>query len=587
MDPDSAETNTSVAGVPAQLLTFQELLARIGVVKDPFRFDVTVKYIRYVHEMVREARGEEASRDFLDRLTDDHVPADEETRGRFVKLLRDEHGWVNVWLSVAAVLRSALVLGRADIPRQVAFGAIADRTSAHAAFAGVLGLPWLYRHITEANKNFNNATALSCDATASGPGRALIRKKTLDWYSAEMREIFGDLTRDMLSVDCEMTEGGMAAIPLLFARPAATARHLRCETEGADACEILVEWQAASLLRRIRSSLQGLLPSHRRLLAKVGQLEVLIRDRTARLEEAHRREMSQSRRLAEAEAQVAMGKTYAASAAHDINNALGPARRGIEDILEVLREARPLPREFESPTEAAEADFAGRLGGVVEEKLGEVIGAFEKVAGGLSAQEVESLLRVFEFFTHLTKTMRGAIPEIYHGINRASDFSAFMSEVARIDYAEKRRSVRVDELLDGLAEKYRKIWKKQGIELTCHIEASAEVQGWPYVFESVFSNLLENAALSVAGSAEKRVRVRLGVAGDRCVVSVTDTGPGIADELKDKIFKFGFTTRPARGKGFGLGYVKNYVLLLGGEIEVASPPGSGASFSLDFPIAQG
>jgi len=107
------------------------------------------------------------------------------------------------------------------------------------------------------------------------------------------------------------------------------------------------------------------------------------------------------------------------------------------------------------------------------------------------------------------------------------------------------------------------------------------------VFESVFSNLLENAALSVAGSAEKRVRVRLGVEGDRCVVSVTDTGPGIADELKDKIFKFGFTTRPARGKGFGLGYVKNYVLLLGGEIEVASPPGSGASFSLNFPISQG
>ena len=77
--------------------------------------------------------------------------------------------------------------------------------------------------------------------------------------------------------------------------------------------------------------------------------------------------------------------------------------------------------------------------------------------------------------------------------------------------------------------------------------------------------------------------LRLSHEGDCCTASVSDTGPGIPKELREKIFTLGFTTRPANGKGFGLSFVKNYVLLLGGTIRADNLPDSGACFSIVLP----
>ena len=78
------------------------------------------------------------------------------------------------------------------------------------------------------------------------------------------------------------------------------------------------------------------------------------------------------------------------------------------------------------------------------------------------------------------------------------------------------------------------------------------------------------------------------------VISVEDTGPGIPDELREEIFKAGFTTH-AKGSrwpdaphnGLGLTIVRNLMEAAGGTVPASSSPAGGARFELELPITSG
>jgi PAS domain S-box-containing protein len=107
--------------------------------------------------------------------------------------------------------------------------------------------------------------------------------------------------------------------------------------------------------------------------------------------------------------------------------------------------------------------------------------------------------------------------------------------------------------------------------------------------EQVLINLLVNAgdALGDAEVPSGAIRVAVEVQpGGRARCRVSDNGPGIPAERIERIFEAYFTTKPpGQGTGLGLSVVRRIVRDYGGDVEVMSSAGAGATFCFDLPIA--
>jgi signal transduction histidine kinase len=74
--------------------------------------------------------------------------------------------------------------------------------------------------------------------------------------------------------------------------------------------------------------------------------------------------------------------------------------------------------------------------------------------------------------------------------------------------------------------------------------------------------------------------------GEYAVLTVSDTGAGMSDEIKQHIFEPFFTTKDVgEGSGLGLAMVYGFVKQSGGHVHVQSAPGKGTTFELAFPIS--
>jgi len=115
------------------------------------------------------------------------------------------------------------------------------------------------------------------------------------------------------------------------------------------------------------------------------------------------------------------------------------------------------------------------------------------------------------------------------------------------------------------------------------------IQGNPGRLQQVFLNLFLNAKDAMPGGG----RLRIATAnGESVSVSVSDTGSGIAPEHIQRIYDPFFTTKTspregqARGTGLGLSVTYGIIQEHAGKIRVESHPGTGTTFTLDFPLSR-
>jgi two-component system C4-dicarboxylate transport sensor histidine kinase DctB len=127
-----------------------------------------------------------------------------------------------------------------------------------------------------------------------------------------------------------------------------------------------------------------------------------------------------------------------------------------------------------------------------------------------------------------------------------------------------------------------------GVELEVHVEPPAlSALAEDARLEQVLTNLLGNALDAMADSQLRRLRVDAQAVDGRCIVRVSDSGPGIREDILPRLFEPFTTTKPA-GAGLGLGLMisAHIVRDFGGRLRASNLEQGGACFVIELPLAE-
>ena len=144
-------------------------------------------------------------------------------------------------------------------------------------------------------------------------------------------------------------------------------------------------------------------------------------------------------------------------------------------------------------------------------------------------------------------------------------------------------AVSIDELVREVVENQRPLADEKGLQLDVDVETGVTLQTDAVKLKQILLNLLNNA---IKYTDDGRVQIRGRSQNGSVYFEVADTGPGIPEELRERLFE-PFTRQEeagkSRGAGLGLAIAKRYVEMLGGTIGFESRPGQGSRFWVILP----
>ncbi len=253
--------------------------------------------------------------------------------------------------------------------------------------------------------------------------------------------------------------------------------------------------------------------------------------------------------------------------------------------------------EEQGPAEVADlAREFNAMGRAVEERERELVRSERLAAVGKMAamitHEVRNPLSSIALNTELLEEELASSPgearEICRAITREVDrLTAITEEYLSFARLPKPRltSSSLPALVDDLARFVREDLASRQVELVVeHGDDLPAVMCDEGQIRQALLNLVRNAAEAMSGRGGGHVWVRTQATDTVVTVAVADDGPGIAPELRDRLFDPFVSTKDG-GTGLGLALSHQIIKDHGGTILVTSTPGEGATFTLELPRA--
>ena len=282
-------------------------------------------------------------------------------------------------------------------------------------------------------------------------------------------------------------------------------------------------------------------------------------------------------------------------------------------FLFTLRSLRPLSVLRAHARQLGKGNYTQRTGVTSGDEIGDLAREFDAMADAIQEREQrlirsERLATVGRMAAHIAHEVRNPLSSIGLNAELLGDEIAERGEEARrlvtsiigeVDrlteitetYLRFARLPRpkldrenVGAVIVSVVDMSRGELAQGGIDVTVDIAPGLpDIAADESQLRQALINLIRNAREAMAGSVSRRLEIAARVAGDRIVITVHDSGPGIGAANMGKIFDPFFSTKE-RGTGLGLALVQHIVVDHGGQIEVASPPGEGTTFTLTLPI---
>ncbi len=238
----------------------------------------------------------------------------------------------------------------------------------------------------------------------------------------------------------------------------------------------------------------------------------------------------------------------------------------IKDVSEKMR----LADRLEHARRLAElGEMAARVAHEVRNPLNAITGAAhflaEEYAGDPTLQKFVSLIK------------RQAVR-----VNQVASDLLYVSKPLRTRFTPININAVLDQALDALCEQL----KDQHVSVVYDLSpAMPLIEADELQIEQVLHNLLRNAVEAMPEGGTLQLGTALGADG-KAVISIQDTGPGIPEEDRDRIFQSFYTTK-IKGTGLGLTIVQRVLKNHGGEIVVEQPEAGGTRVVVRLPVAAG
>ena len=213
----------------------------------------------------------------------------------------------------------------------------------------------------------------------------------------------------------------------------------------------------------------------------------------------------------------------------------------------------------------------------------------EKGLADTLGSEVESARQATDV-AFFAEEVPQAIQQTLEGVQRITKIVQAMREFSHPGGAEKT-PVNLNEAIEHTVTLSRNAWKYVADLETDLDPELPHVRCFPNEINQVFLNIIVNAAQAIEETTGKdpsekaRITVSTRADGTWVEVRIADTGPGIPEDIQEKIFNPFFTTKEV-GKGTGQGLAISHAVVVEkheGELRVESKPGEGALFIIRLP----
>jgi len=150
---------------------------------------------------------------------------------------------------------------------------------------------------------------------------------------------------------------------------------------------------------------------------------------------------------------------------------------------------------------------------------------------------------------------------------------------------EKRKPIKINELVEGILLMMERQMRESNIKVETYLdEGIPEVMASTNQMRQVMLNLIKNAKEAMPKGGTLTVRTTR--EDNKVLIHIQDSGVGVPEEIRDKIFEAFFTTKQkVKGVGLGLSVCYGIIKDHGGEIKVESEVDKGTSFKIHLPIS--
>ena len=142
--------------------------------------------------------------------------------------------------------------------------------------------------------------------------------------------------------------------------------------------------------------------------------------------------------------------------------------------------------------------------------------------------------------------------------------------------------VHLDRFLEEVRQVVSRDLEKRGVSVEIQLEGFVQLRIDDAKLKRALFNLARNAAEAMPGGG--KLTIKTARVGDRLEIAVIDTGTGMPEEVRERVFTPFFTHGKAEGTGLGLSFVKQVVEAHGGTVTLVSALGRGTSVTLSLPV---